>query len=84
MFFTCGEKELLGFTFLTTFIYNIQQFNHINHVVYYIPSIYLLYNWKFVHLTAFIQFPLSLPFPLIATNLFSFSLSVFGCLFFEV
>ena len=32
-----------------------------NHVVHYIPSTYLTYNWKFISLTTFIQFPLSIP-----------------------
>ena len=49
------------------------------HIVHYIPGTYLSYNWKFVLLTAFFQFPLP---PTIASgNLISLSMSLFVCLF---
>ena len=41
--------------------------NYIYQVVHYIPSTYLSYNWKFVPLTAFIQYPP--PLPLVTTNM---------------
>lgn len=39
---------LLGFTLLTTFMYIIQCVNCSHQVIYYVFSIYLSYNWKFI------------------------------------
>ena len=57
-------------------IYNIY-INYINHVVYYLSSIYFITGSLHL-LTTFIQFPLSHPLPLVITNLISLSMNLFG------
>ena len=69
-----GTQELL-----LTFIYNIQNVNYSYHVVHYIPSTYLSYNWKLVcfdHLPPIPPPPMALPL-LVTTNLISLSTSLF-------
>ena len=67
--------ELLGFTMLATFQYNILQYNHSYHVIHYIPSTYLSYNWEFIPFDHLYSVPL-----LVTTNLTSFLVVVFFCM----
>lgn len=60
--------ELLGFTLLLIFIHNMQ------HTI--ILSCYTLHPWYFYLLTAFSHFPLTLPSPLVTTNLFVFKVKL--------
>ena len=74
--FPCFPKtELLVLILLTTFIYNNFLANYDDHVVRYIPSIYLITGSLYV-LSTFIQFPLPYSLPLVTTNLISFSIFV--------
>lgn len=69
-FFPSNENS--RFTLLTS-----SSVNYIYHVVYYIPSIYLFYNWKFEPFDHLIQFPLPYPPLGIITKLIFFSMSLF-------
>ena len=72
---TLGIYSLNNFHVLTH-----RSVNYICHVVHYIPSAYLSYNWKFVHFDCFHPNPPpNQPPPLVTTNLISFSMSLFIC-----
>ena len=76
------EKKLFSYdenpqNLLLIFIYNIYEssVNYVYHVIHYIPSTYLSYNWKFVPFDCLHPiFPLSTPHFLVTTNLISISI----------